>query len=85
MKSTLSVSSRGQITLPSSLRKKMGIENGGIVKVEEQNGKLVLSPATIVSTRMYTDEEIKQWLADDEPQPGDGEKIQNIIKRFPKS
>ncbi len=81
MKSTLMVSSRGQITLPSSLRKKMGIQGGGVISVEEQNGKLVLSPAVVTEVEMYTDEEIKQWLEDDRSEPGDEEKIKKIFAR----
>ena len=65
MKSTLVVSERGQITLPAPLRKRMGIEKGGVVKVEEQDGKVTLSPAAVVEIEIYSDEDIKRWAAED--------------------
>ena len=66
MKSNLLVSPRGQITLPASIRRRMGIQDGGIVTVEEQGGKLVIAPAAVLEVEMYSDEQIKEWLKADE-------------------
>ncbi|MEK7476599.1 MAG: AbrB/MazE/SpoVT family DNA-binding domain-containing protein [Candidatus Coatesbacteria bacterium] len=65
MKSTLVVSERGQITLPAPLRKRMGIKNGGVVKVEEREGRITLSPAAVVEVEMYTDEQIREFIERD--------------------
>ncbi len=65
MKSTLVVSERGQITLPAPLRKRMGIKNGGVVRVEERDGRVVLSPAAVVEVEMYSDEKVKSLLEQD--------------------
>lgn len=61
MRQTLIVSSRGQLTLPASLRKRYGIKNGGAVILEERGHELVLKPATVVEVEMYTDDQIAVW------------------------
>lgn len=75
MKSTLTVSSRGQLTLPASFRKKMGIKAGGVVTVEEKDGKVYISPAIVTEVEIYTDEQIKEWDEADRFQPGEKEAL----------
>ena len=81
MKSTLVVTTRGQITLPASLRKTMGIKGGGVVTVEEQGGKLILSPAAVMEVDIYTDEQIQQWAREDESKPSDKVKLSRKTAR----
>jgi AbrB family looped-hinge helix DNA binding protein len=81
MKSTLVVSHRGQITLPAFLRNKMGIGGGGVVTVEEQGGKLVLSPAAVMEVEMYSDEQIRQWVREDTLAPGEKERLDRKLSR----
>jgi antitoxin PrlF len=66
MKETLMVSRRGQITLPAEFRKRLGIEPGGLVVVEERSGELVLRPATVVELETYSDEDIAHWDQEDQ-------------------
>ena len=73
MKTTVFVSNKGQITLPSELRKKYGIEPGGLINIEDKAGTVTLSPAIAVNVRMYTDEEIARWSKEDEWGPGERE------------
>ncbi|MFP4213537.1 MAG: AbrB/MazE/SpoVT family DNA-binding domain-containing protein [Desulfohalobiaceae bacterium] len=61
MKQNLTISKKGQVTLPAQLRKKMGLEAGGTVIAEEKNGELVLRPAAVVEIDLYTDEQIARW------------------------
>ena len=61
----LIVSGRGQITLPAKLRKRLGIEPGGVVVAEEKDGALVLRPAAVLPVRIYTDEEVDRWARED--------------------
>lgn len=62
----LIVSARGQLTLPAKLRKRLGIEPGGVVVAEERDGALILRPAVVTPVRIYTDEEIAEWTKVDE-------------------
>ena len=71
MKTTLAVSPKGQITLPAGLRKKYGIEPGGLVNVDEKDGRLVLAPAVAVEIEMYSDEDIARWEKESKWAPGE--------------
>ncbi len=65
MAETLVVSSRGQITLPAALRKKLGIKGGDVVIVEDRDNELVLKPGVVLEVQRYTDDEIERWDQED--------------------
>ncbi len=62
---TLIVSNRGQITLPAQIRKRLGIEAGGVVAAEERDGELVLRPAVVMEVETYSDNDIGRWDEED--------------------
>jgi AbrB family looped-hinge helix DNA binding protein len=64
-KSSLVVSQRGQITLPSDVRKRFGIKEGAVLMLEERPGELVLRPATVLEVEVYSDEDVARWTAED--------------------
>ena len=64
-KQTLIVSDRGQITLPKNLRDRLAIKPGTALIAEEKNGQLLLRPAMVTAVRIYSDEEIQDWLKED--------------------
>lgn len=66
MRENLTVSSRGQITLPAGIRKRLGIGAGGMVVLEERNGEVVLRPAVVVEIEAYTDTDIARWDKEDQ-------------------
>jgi len=78
MKGNIVVSGRGQITLPASMRKRLGIKAGGVLVVEDRNGELVLRPAAVVELDTYTDEEIGRW---DRLAPGERSRILKKLGR----
>jgi AbrB family looped-hinge helix DNA binding protein len=57
----LTVSNRGQITLPAGMRRQLGITPGGAVIVEECDGELRLKPAAVLELDCYSDTEIEEW------------------------
>ena len=65
MGETLVVSSRGQITLPAGLRKRLGIKSGDVVILEERDNEVVLKPGIVLEVQHYSDEQIAQWDAED--------------------
>ena len=65
MPATLVVSSRGQITLPATTRKRMGIKGGDVVILEDRGGEIVLKPGVVLEIQSYDDDQIAQWDADD--------------------
>ena len=71
MRHNLLVSSRGQITLPSLVRKRLGIQSGGIVTLEERDNVVVLRPAAVVEIETYSNEDIAQWNKEDRLEPAE--------------
>ncbi|MEN8214741.1 MAG: AbrB/MazE/SpoVT family DNA-binding domain-containing protein [Pseudomonadota bacterium] len=65
MHETLVVSSRGQITLPARLRKRMGINSGDVVILEEHGNEIILKPGIVLEVDRYSDEQITQWDIED--------------------
>jgi len=72
---TLTVSSRGQITLPANLRKRLGIRPGGVLSAEEKGGELVLRPAVVLEIESYSDAEIRRWDEEDRLSTGERDRI----------
>jgi AbrB family looped-hinge helix DNA binding protein len=75
MSETLLVSPRGQVTLPASLRKKLGIAPGSALIVEARNGELTLKPAAVMAIEHYSDEQIAQWDSEDTLAPAERKKL----------
>lgn len=65
MPETLVVSSRGQITLPVGLRRRLGISPGDVLIVEDRDGELVFKPAPVLPVDNYTEEQVLAWDRDD--------------------
>jgi antitoxin PrlF len=72
---TLTVSSRGQITLPARIRRRLGIQAGGVVAADERDGELVLRPAIVMELDAYSDADIRQWNEEDHLAPGERDRI----------
>ena len=65
MNETLMLSNRGQITLPATLRKRLGIKAGDFVILEDRGDEIVLKPGIVVEVQQYSDDQIAHWDADD--------------------
>ncbi|MCP9890247.1 AbrB/MazE/SpoVT family DNA-binding domain-containing protein [Cyanobium sp. Aljojuca 7D2] len=76
----LTVSSRGQITLPSALRKQLGITPGGAVIVEAVDGELRLKPAAVFELEVYGEAQIAAW---DRADQLSADERQRILERLP--
>ena len=81
MRESLTVSGRGQITLPANMRKRLGIEAGGVLIAEEREGDIVLRPAVILEIETYSDADIARWDAEDRL---DNAERTAILQRFNK-
>jgi len=79
MRQTVIVSNRGQITLPMSLRKRLGIRDGGAVILEERDNELVLKPAMVLEVEMYTDDQVAAW---DKADRLDDDERRKVLKRL---
>jgi len=79
MSETLVVSSRGQITLPAALRKRLGIKGGGVVILEDRGNEVVLKPGIVLEVQPYSDEQVAQWDAEDELSDRERARILNAL------
>lgn len=84
---TLIVGERGQITIPSDLRKKYNIKSKQPVILEERNGELVIIPARAIplnklkqSVRTFGDDFVKELIEEDILENNEKLKIMNKWK-----
>jgi AbrB family looped-hinge helix DNA binding protein len=67
MKTTLTVTSRGVVTLPAKLRRAMGLKADDQLIAETTPEGLLLRPAVTLPIEMYSDERIREFdAAEDE-------------------
>jgi AbrB family looped-hinge helix DNA binding protein len=59
--------SRGQITLPTNFRRKLGLTEGSLLQISLVGDRIEIRPAPTgdAKLREYTEAEINQFLADD--------------------
>jgi len=79
LREVLTVSSRGQITLPAEMRRHLGIEPGGAVIVEDFGGELRLKPAAVLEVELFSDEVIAEW---EQADALSDQERQQILKRL---
>ena len=60
MKTTLSISPKGQITIPPAVRKDMGLQQGDFLVMERAEGGWLLKPAMVVEVEIYSDAKLKR-------------------------
>jgi antitoxin PrlF len=81
MKENLIVSDKGQITLPAAMRRSLGLGKRAIVTAEEVGGKIVLTPAVVLETERYSDDQITEWDGADAFKKGERQRIESGLKR----
>ena len=65
MKTTLTVSARGVVTLPVKLRRQLGIKADDQLIAEATPDGLLLRPAVTLPVEIYTDERIAEFAAEE--------------------
>lgn len=63
MKVTLTVTDRGTVTLPSRLRKEMGIEADSLLIAESTEEGILLRPAVALPVEVYTQDRLQEFAA----------------------
>ncbi len=70
---------RGQVTIPSKVRAKLGLKPGDPLILEDKpDGSVVLRPAAVYPIEMYSDERIQEFMAGDRMTPGIKRRIERI-------
>ncbi len=57
---------KGQITIPKRLREKYGFEVRSPVILEETPQGLLLKPSVAVEVRIFSREEVEEWVKEDQ-------------------
>jgi len=81
MKESLVISDRGQITLPSAMRRSLGLGKSSVVTAEQVDGRIVLTPAVVVETAQYSDEQIREWDRADAFGKGERARLTEKLKK----
>ena len=81
MPNPLIVSNRGQITLPAAMRKRLGIKGGDIVILEDRGTEIVLKPAVVLELQHYSDDDIRNWDAEDRLDDRERARILDAVSR----
>lgn len=58
---TITVNSRGTLTLPMTLRKKYGLTHGGSVIAEETSQGIMIKPSVTYPIELYTDSRVREF------------------------
>ncbi len=59
--STIHINKRGSLTLPMPMRKKLGLERGGVVMAEALDQGVLLKPAVAFPIEMYSDSRVAEF------------------------
>ena len=81
MKENIIISDKGQITLPASMRKSLGLGKSAVLTVEQVGGRIVLTPAVVVETQLYEDDEIAGWDRADAFKKGERTQLASKLTR----
>jgi AbrB family looped-hinge helix DNA binding protein len=62
----LRILGKGMVTIPKAWREELGLQEGGIVKAQKIGNKLIIEgEADEVPYRIFSNEEIEEWLKGD--------------------
>jgi bifunctional DNA-binding transcriptional regulator/antitoxin component of YhaV-PrlF toxin-antitoxin module len=81
MKENLILSDKGQITLPAAMRKSLGLGKSAVLTAEQVGGKIVLTPAVVLETELYTDDQIAEWDRADTFKESERRRLSANLKR----
>ncbi len=73
--------SRGQITLPTEFRRKLGLAEGDLMRMSLVGEKIEIQPLRTADARLrqYTETEIQQFLEDDKIDADTGAAVRRLL------
>lgn len=77
----IQVRDKGQVTIPKMIRQKVGVKDGAIMIVFIESGRIILERAGITPypIREYTDQEIEQFIKDDQLNDAQRAKVNKLL------
>ena len=74
---------KGQITIPVAIRRELGITESSLLEVSLQDDKIVISKLGVQPAgtfRVYSDEEITEFLDEDKITPETAERVRELMQ-----
>jgi len=74
---------KGQITIPVAIRRALGITESSLLEVSLRGDKIVISKLAAQpdeSFRIYSDEEIEEFLVEDKISPTTAERVRELMR-----
>ena len=66
MSTTIQINERGGLTLPKELRRRLGLERGGVVMAEISDEGILLRPAVAFPIEIYSDARVSEFDEEEE-------------------
>jgi AbrB family looped-hinge helix DNA binding protein len=72
---------RGQITIPTEFRRRLGLEDGALLRMRMVGDKIEIEPLTMTEAgpRLDTDEELRQFQAEDRTDADSSAAIRGLL------
>ena len=74
---------KGQITIPVGIRRALGIDETSLLEVRLEDGKIVIVKLDVqpeASFRVYSDEEIAEFLENDRITPETAQRVRELMR-----
>lgn len=74
---------KGQITIPAPIRRALGISDSSLLEIALEGERIVITKlerSVNVSPRLYSDEEIAEFLAEDEISADTAERVRGLMR-----
>lgn len=79
---TSRVGKRGTIVIPAAIRRRLKIEEGTVVMVEEREDGVLIRPAAVIPIEMYTPERRAEFLLSNAIDPEDYARAREEVRRM---
>lgn len=79
---TSRVGKRGTIVIPAAIRRRLKIEEGAVVMVEEREDGVLIRPAAVIPIEMYTPERRAEFLLSNAIDPEDYARAREEVRRM---
>jgi len=75
---TITISEKGQVTIPRELRKSLGIHKGDVLiaELDSQHGGILLRPATVLPLESYSETRLAEFAAEDQMTPRERQQLE---------
>lgn len=63
------------------MRRSLGLGKSAVVTAEQIGGRIVLTPAVVLETELYTDEQVREWDREDAFGKGERARLASRLKK----